>query len=83
MAQVEGKRFPAHRLILMERCEHFRNLLKMNSQGDIVLDGMNSQMFPHILRYIYTGDWSYFVPSHFGVILRCDLMEWLISIAAE
>ncbi|CAG0893787.1 unnamed protein product [Darwinula stevensoni] len=55
---VEGKRFPAHRLILMERCEYFRNLSEMNSKADIVLDGMSHQIFPHILRYVYMGDWS-------------------------
>ncbi|CAG0882573.1 unnamed protein product [Darwinula stevensoni] len=60
---VGGKRFPAHRLILKERCEYFRNQSKIDSGDTINLDGISPQIFSHILHYIYTGETPFLSPG--------------------
>jgi BTB/POZ domain-containing protein 9 len=57
---VEGKRFPAHRVLLASRCEYFRALLfggmrESKPEAEIVLKETSAQSFSFLLKYLYTG----------------------------
>jgi BTB/POZ domain-containing protein 9 len=57
---VEGKRFPAHRVLLASRCEYFRALLfggmrESKPEAEIVLKETSAQSFRFLLKYLYTG----------------------------
>ncbi|KAF3850259.1 hypothetical protein F7725_019978, partial [Dissostichus mawsoni] len=45
---VEGKRFPAHRVILAARCHYFR-------QAEVCLEETRTEAFSMLLHYLYTG----------------------------
>ncbi|XP_057679210.1 BTB/POZ domain-containing protein 9 [Corythoichthys intestinalis] len=57
---VEGKRFPAHRVILAARCHYFRALLyggmkESQPQAEVSLEETRAEAFSMLLRYLYTG----------------------------
>ncbi|KAM4602472.1 BTB/POZ domain-containing protein 9-like [Polymixia lowei] len=57
---LEGKRFPAHRVILASRCQYFRALLyngmkESQPQAEISLEDTPSEAFSMLLQYLYTG----------------------------
>ncbi|XP_076802104.1 BTB/POZ domain-containing protein 9-like [Clavelina lepadiformis] len=57
---VEGKNFPAHRVILAARCPYFRALLfggmrEAHTEAVIPIEDSSSDAFEILLRYIYTG----------------------------
>lgn len=57
---VEGKRFPAHRVILAARCHYFRALLyggmkESQPQAEVCLEETRSEAFSMLLHYLYTG----------------------------
>ncbi|XP_034384131.1 BTB/POZ domain-containing protein 9 isoform X1 [Cyclopterus lumpus] len=57
---VEGKRFPAHRVILAARCHYFRALLyggmkESQPQAEVRLEETRAEAFSMLLNYLYTG----------------------------
>ncbi|XP_077443062.1 BTB/POZ domain-containing protein 9 [Stigmatopora argus] len=57
---VEGKRFPAHRVILAARCHYFRALLyggmkESRPQAEVSLEDTRAEAFSMLLRYLHTG----------------------------
>ncbi|XP_061667814.1 BTB/POZ domain-containing protein 9 isoform X2 [Syngnathoides biaculeatus] len=57
---VEGKRFPAHRVILAARCHYFRALLyggmkESQPQVEVSLEETRAEAFSMLLHYLYTG----------------------------
>ncbi|XP_061785317.1 BTB/POZ domain-containing protein 9 [Nerophis lumbriciformis] len=57
---VEGKRFPAHNVILAARCHYFRALLyggmkESQPQAEICLEETQAEAFSMLLNYLYTG----------------------------
>ncbi|XP_073349487.1 BTB/POZ domain-containing protein 9 isoform X2 [Pagrus major] len=57
---VEGKRFPAHRVILAARCHYFRALLyggmkESQPQAEVCLEETRAEAFSMLLHYLYTG----------------------------
>ena len=57
---VEGRRFPAHRVILAARCSYFRALLyggmkETEMNIEINIGDTSSDAFEILLKYIYTG----------------------------
>ncbi|XP_029902597.1 BTB/POZ domain-containing protein 9-like isoform X2 [Myripristis murdjan] len=57
---VEGKRFPAHRVILASRCQYFRAMLyngmkESQPQAEISLEDTQAEAFSMLLQYLYTG----------------------------
>jgi len=56
---VEGKSFPAHRIILASRSEYFRALLyggmRESQQSEVELQGAPIGAFKILLKYIYSG----------------------------
>ncbi|CAF93746.1 unnamed protein product [Tetraodon nigroviridis] len=57
---VEGKRFPAHRVILAARCHYFRALLyggmkESQPQAEVCLEETRAEAFSMLLNYLYTG----------------------------
>ncbi|XP_010773074.1 BTB/POZ domain-containing protein 9 [Notothenia coriiceps] len=57
---VEGKRFPAHRVILAARCHYFRALLyggmkESQPQAEVCLEETRTEAFSMLLHYLYTG----------------------------
>lgn len=57
---VEGKCFPAHRIILASRCQYFRALLyngmkESQPQAEISLEDTQAEAFSMLLQYLYTG----------------------------
>ncbi|KAF1376940.1 hypothetical protein PFLUV_G00216700 [Perca fluviatilis] len=57
---VEGKRFPAHRVILAARCHYFRALLyggmkESQPQAEVSLEETRAEAFSMLLHYLYTG----------------------------
>lgn len=57
---VEGKRFPAHRVILAARCHYFRALLyggmkESRPQAEVCLEETRAEAFSMLLNYLYTG----------------------------
>ncbi|KAM9798517.1 BTB/POZ domain-containing protein 9 [Neosynchiropus ocellatus] len=57
---VEGKRFPAHRVILAARCHYFRALLyggmkESQPQAEVCLEETRAEAFSMLLDYLYTG----------------------------
>ncbi|XP_066302918.1 kelch-like protein 12 isoform X1 [Branchiostoma lanceolatum] len=57
--EVEGRRFPCHRLVLSAASPYFRAMftsdMAESRQKTVVLQGLNSGMFGEILSYIYSG----------------------------
>ncbi|XP_078661583.1 kelch-like protein 18 [Branchiostoma floridae x Branchiostoma belcheri] len=56
---VEGRRFPCHRLVLSAASPYFRAMftsgMAESRQNTVVLQGLDADMFEEILRYIYSG----------------------------
>uniref|UniRef100_A0A3P9GZ48 BTB/POZ domain-containing protein 9 n=1 Tax=Oryzias latipes TaxID=8090 RepID=A0A3P9GZ48_ORYLA len=57
---VEGKRYPAHRVILAARCHYFRALLfggmkESQPQAEVRLEETRAEAFSMLLNYLYTG----------------------------
>ncbi|XP_062312094.1 BTB/POZ domain-containing protein 9-like [Osmerus eperlanus] len=57
---VEGKRFPAHRVILASRCQYFRAMLyngmkESQPQAEVHLQDTQAEAFSMLLQYLYTG----------------------------
>uniref|UniRef100_A0A8C8EZ56 BTB/POZ domain-containing protein 9 n=1 Tax=Oncorhynchus tshawytscha TaxID=74940 RepID=A0A8C8EZ56_ONCTS len=57
---VEGKRFPAHRVILASRCQYFRAMLfngmkESQPQAEVPLEDTQVEAFSMLLQYLYTG----------------------------
>nr|CAB3226454.1 BTB/POZ domain-containing protein 9-like [Phallusia mammillata] len=57
---VEGREFPAHRVILASRCDYFRALLfggmrESKGREPIVVHDATADAFELLLKYIYTG----------------------------
>ncbi|XP_066265934.1 kelch repeat and BTB domain-containing protein 2-like [Branchiostoma lanceolatum] len=57
--EVEGRRFPCHRLVLSAASPYFRamftNDMAESRQKTVVLQGLDAGMFGEILSYIYSG----------------------------
>ncbi|XP_078572318.1 kelch repeat and BTB domain-containing protein 2-like isoform X2 [Branchiostoma floridae x Branchiostoma japonicum] len=57
--EVEGRRFPCHRLVLSAASPYFRAMftsdMAESRQKTVVLQGLDSGMFGEILSYIYSG----------------------------
>lgn len=57
---VEGKRFPAHRVILASRCQYFRAMLfngmkESQPLAEVPLQDTQAEAFSMLLQYLYTG----------------------------
>ncbi|KAM3876905.1 BTB/POZ domain-containing protein 9-like [Diretmus argenteus] len=57
---VEGKRFPAHRVILASRCQYFRAMLyngmkESQPEAEISLEDTQAEAFSMLLQYLYAG----------------------------
>ncbi|KAL0969880.1 hypothetical protein UPYG_G00233730 [Umbra pygmaea] len=57
---VEGKCFPAHRVILASRCQYFRAMLyngmkESQHQAEVSLEDTQAEAFSMLLQYLYTG----------------------------
>ncbi|XP_078682727.1 kelch repeat and BTB domain-containing protein 8-like isoform X1 [Branchiostoma floridae x Branchiostoma belcheri] len=57
--EVEGRRFPCHRLVLSAASPYFRAMftsdMAESRQKTVVLQGLDADMFEEILSYIYSG----------------------------
>ncbi|XP_078656156.1 kelch repeat and BTB domain-containing protein 8-like isoform X2 [Branchiostoma floridae x Branchiostoma belcheri] len=57
--EVEGRRFPCHRLVLSTASPYFRAMftsdMAESRQKTVVLQGLDADMFEEILSYIYSG----------------------------
>ncbi|XP_066287650.1 kelch-like protein 12 [Branchiostoma lanceolatum] len=57
--EVEGRRFPCHRLVLSAASPYFRAMftsdMAESRQKTVVLQGLDAGMFGEILSYIYSG----------------------------
>ncbi|XP_035675415.1 kelch repeat and BTB domain-containing protein 2-like [Branchiostoma floridae] len=57
--EVEGRRFPCHRLVLSVRCPYFRAMFSSDMaesrQKTVVLQDMDADVFEEILSYFYSG----------------------------
>ncbi|XP_035672770.1 kelch-like protein 12 isoform X2 [Branchiostoma floridae] len=57
--EVEGRRFPCHRLVLSAASPYFRAMftsdMAESRQKTVVLQGLDAGMFEEILSYIYSG----------------------------
>ncbi|XP_078666790.1 kelch repeat and BTB domain-containing protein 8-like isoform X2 [Branchiostoma floridae x Branchiostoma belcheri] len=57
--EVEGRRFPCHRLVLSAASPYFRAMftsdMAESRQQTVVLKGLDAAMFGEILSYIYSG----------------------------
>ncbi|XP_066289713.1 kelch repeat and BTB domain-containing protein 2-like [Branchiostoma lanceolatum] len=57
--EVEGRRFPCHRLVLSAASPYFRamftNDMAESRQKTVILQGLDAGMFGEILSYIYSG----------------------------
>ncbi|XP_078656149.1 kelch repeat and BTB domain-containing protein 2-like [Branchiostoma floridae x Branchiostoma belcheri] len=57
--EVEGWRFPCHRLVLSAASPYFRAMftsdMAESRQNTVVLQGLDADMFEEILSYIYSG----------------------------
>ncbi|XP_078703748.1 kelch repeat and BTB domain-containing protein 2-like isoform X5 [Branchiostoma floridae x Branchiostoma belcheri] len=57
--EVEGRRFPCHRLVLSAASPYFRAMftsdMAESRQNTVVLQGLDADMFEEILSYIYSG----------------------------
>ncbi|XP_078572538.1 kelch repeat and BTB domain-containing protein 2-like [Branchiostoma floridae x Branchiostoma japonicum] len=57
--EVEGRRFPCHRLVLSAASPYFRAMftsdMAESRQKTVVLQGLDSGVFEEILSYIYSG----------------------------
>ncbi|XP_035688886.1 kelch repeat and BTB domain-containing protein 12-like [Branchiostoma floridae] len=57
--EVEGRRFPCHRLVLSATSPYFRAMftsdMAESRQKTVVLQGLDAGMFGEILNYIYSG----------------------------
>ncbi|XP_078572264.1 kelch repeat and BTB domain-containing protein 6-like [Branchiostoma floridae x Branchiostoma japonicum] len=57
--EVEGRRFPCHRLVLSAASPYFRAMftsdMAESRQKTVVLQGLDAGMFGEILNYIYSG----------------------------
>ncbi|XP_035689797.1 kelch repeat and BTB domain-containing protein 2-like [Branchiostoma floridae] len=57
--EVEGRRFPCHRLVLSAASPYFRAMftsdMAESRQKTVVLQGLDADMFVEILSYIYSG----------------------------
>ncbi|XP_019639565.1 PREDICTED: kelch repeat and BTB domain-containing protein 12-like [Branchiostoma belcheri] len=57
--EVEGRRFPCHRLVLSAAIPYFRVMftsdMAESRQNTVVLQGLDADMFAEILSYIYSG----------------------------
>ncbi|XP_019630540.1 PREDICTED: uncharacterized protein LOC109474632 [Branchiostoma belcheri] len=57
--EVEGRRFPCHRLVLSTASPYFRAMftsdMAESRQNTVVLQGLDADMFEEILSYIYSG----------------------------
>ncbi|XP_078597336.1 kelch-like protein 24a [Branchiostoma floridae x Branchiostoma japonicum] len=57
--EVEGRRFPCHRLVLSAASPYFRAMftsdMAESRQKTVVLQGLDADMFGEILSYIYSG----------------------------
>ncbi|XP_066271636.1 kelch-like protein 12 [Branchiostoma lanceolatum] len=57
--EVEGRRFPCHRLVLSAASPYFRAMftgdMAESRQKTVVLQGLNAGVFGEILSYIYSG----------------------------
>ncbi|XP_066301782.1 kelch repeat and BTB domain-containing protein 2-like [Branchiostoma lanceolatum] len=57
--EVEGRRFPCHRLVLSAASPYFRAMftsdMAESRQKTVVLQGLDAVMFGEILSYIYSG----------------------------
>ncbi|XP_078597465.1 kelch repeat and BTB domain-containing protein 2-like [Branchiostoma floridae x Branchiostoma japonicum] len=58
--EVEGRRFPCHRLVLSAASPYFRAMftsdMAESRQKTVVLQGLDAGMFGDILSYIYSGN---------------------------
>uniref|UniRef100_UPI00358E8E57 BTB/POZ domain-containing protein 9 n=1 Tax=Myxine glutinosa TaxID=7769 RepID=UPI00358E8E57 len=57
---VEGRPFPAHRIVLASRCEYFRAMLyggmkESVPQAEVHMQDATAEAFALLLRYVYTG----------------------------
>ncbi|XP_019640200.1 PREDICTED: kelch-like protein 12 [Branchiostoma belcheri] len=57
--EVEGRRFPCHRLVMAAASPYFRAMftsdMAESRQKTVVLQGLDADMFEEILSYIYSG----------------------------
>eukprot|EP00058_Branchiostoma_floridae_P016726 XP_002602214.1 hypothetical protein BRAFLDRAFT_76902 [Branchiostoma floridae] len=58
--EVEGRRFPCHRLVLSAASPYFRDMFTTSDMAEsrqktVVLEGLDAGMFGEILSYIYSG----------------------------
>ncbi|XP_078665427.1 kelch repeat and BTB domain-containing protein 8-like [Branchiostoma floridae x Branchiostoma belcheri] len=77
--EVEGRRFPCHRLVLSAASPYFRAMFTSDMaerrQNTVVLQGLDADMFGEILSYIYSGTLHVSLDSVQPLYQAADLLQ--------
>ncbi|XP_066289135.1 kelch repeat and BTB domain-containing protein 12-like [Branchiostoma lanceolatum] len=77
--EVEGRRFPCHRLVLSAASPYFRAMftsdMAESRQKTVVLQGLDEGMFREILSYIYAGTLHVFLDKVQALYQAADLLQ--------
>ncbi|XP_019646133.1 PREDICTED: kelch-like protein 3 [Branchiostoma belcheri] len=77
--EVEGRRFPCHRLVLSAASPYFRAMftsdMAESRQKTVVLQGLDAEMFGEILSYTYSGTLHVSLDSVQPLYQAADLLQ--------
>jgi len=76
---VEDKLIPAHKVMLVAQCDHFRRMFtskfKEAQDGVIKIYDCSLEMFYHVLEFIYTGNCNITETNCFGILEQANFFQ--------